>query len=586
MNRSRCRRSRATSPTVRSRRRSCAPWSRKTRTSTRCGRRWSLSSGPASPCRSTTAAAARRSSNSSSCSNSSAGRPTRHRCSRRRRSTCRWSTRCPPRHAAARHRGNRAGQRRRRSVRRRHRQRDGDGCVLNGIATQVFDADRADAIAVVADGGVFLVRRDAVAVTREPSIDPSLRLCTVRFDDVSYRQRTRRPTPATRRTTRARSPLVGLAAVIVGASQRVFDLALDHLKSRHQFGVPIGSFQAIKHMAVDVYVALERARAVTQFAALMIAADDPRRADRRPHGQGRSRRRAAHRRATRHPVLRRPRLHVGERPAALRAARQGRRRCCSGNAAHHRVGAAATHVLARIAAGEAPPELTFDDATEAFRREFDAWLDANIPSDDVALADRSRSSAAHPRLGARSGSAPCSTPDGSCRATRPSSAAATRRCSSSSCIRRRLGRRRIYQSFNPQGVSIITPSILSFGTEEQKRKWAIPILRAEITAALGMSEPDAGSDLAGLRTRAVLRRRQLRRERAEGVDLGRARRRRDPRLRAHRSRRAEAQGHQLPGHPDRHARRHVSTVRLDPGPRRHRLQRGVLRRRASCPPRT
>src|SRR5690606_22907983 len=42
------------------------------------------------------------------------------------------------------------------------------------------------------------------------------------------------------------------------------------------------------------------------------------------------------------------------------------------------------------------------------------------------------------------------------------------------------------------------------GTDEQKQRWAVPILRAEITAALGMSEPDAGSDLAGLRTRAVL----------------------------------------------------------------------------------
>jgi alkylation response protein AidB-like acyl-CoA dehydrogenase len=67
-----------------------------------------------------------------------------------------------------------------------------------------------------------------------------------------------------------------------------------------------------------------------------------------------------------------------------------------------------------------------------------------------------------------------------------------------------LGRRRIYQSFNPQGLSIIVPSILAFGTDEQKERWAKPILRAEITAALGMSEPDAGSDLAGLRTRAVL----------------------------------------------------------------------------------
>ncbi|WP_204079558.1 acyl-CoA dehydrogenase family protein, partial [Mycobacterium riyadhense] len=67
-----------------------------------------------------------------------------------------------------------------------------------------------------------------------------------------------------------------------------------------------------------------------------------------------------------------------------------------------------------------------------------------------------------------------------------------------------LSRRRIYPSFNPQGVGIIAASLLTFGTPEQKQRWAIPILRAEITASLGMSEPGAGSDLASLKTRAVL----------------------------------------------------------------------------------
>ena len=66
-----------------------------------------------------------------------------------------------------------------------------------------------------------------------------------------------------------------------------------------------------------------------------------------------------------------------------------------------------------------------------------------------------------------------------------------------------LSRRRIYQSFNPQGVGIIAASLMSFGTPEQKQQWAVPILRAEITASLGMSEPGAGSDLASLRTAAV-----------------------------------------------------------------------------------
>jgi alkylation response protein AidB-like acyl-CoA dehydrogenase len=65
---------------------------------------------------------------------------------------------------------------------------------------------------------------------------------------------------------------------MVGASRRVLELVLAHVKERRQFGVPIGSFQAVKHMAVDVYVAIERARVLCHFAALVIAEDDERRA--------------------------------------------------------------------------------------------------------------------------------------------------------------------------------------------------------------------------------------------------------------------------------------------------------------------
>jgi alkylation response protein AidB-like acyl-CoA dehydrogenase len=65
-----------------------------------------------------------------------------------------------------------------------------------------------------------------------------------------------------------------------------------------------------------------------------------------------------------------------------------------------------------------------------------------------------------------------------------------------------LSRLEVPRFLNPQGLSIITPSILDEGTEEQKQRYALPTLRAEITWCLGMSEPDAGSDLAGLRTRA------------------------------------------------------------------------------------
>jgi alkylation response protein AidB-like acyl-CoA dehydrogenase len=60
-------------------------------------------------------------------------------------------------------------------------------------------------------------------------------------------------------------------------SQTIFDVTLEYAKQREQFGVPIGSFQAIKHKFADMIVSLERARATGYFAALTIAEDDPRR---------------------------------------------------------------------------------------------------------------------------------------------------------------------------------------------------------------------------------------------------------------------------------------------------------------------
>ena len=71
--------------------------------------------------------------------------------------------------------------------------------------------------------------------------------------------------------------VTGLAMATVGACQRALDMVLEYVRGREQFGVPIGSFQAVKHKAVDMYVAIERARALGYFAALTIAEDDDRR---------------------------------------------------------------------------------------------------------------------------------------------------------------------------------------------------------------------------------------------------------------------------------------------------------------------
>jgi alkylation response protein AidB-like acyl-CoA dehydrogenase len=147
-------------------------------------------------------------------------------------------------------------------------------------------------------------------------------------------------------------------------------------------------------------------------------------------------------------------------------------------------------------------KLRFDEDLEDFRRELTGWLEANRP-DATETAVRPRSSADVPewarRWQRRLFDAGWLVPGNP-----PGYGGRNATLLEQFVHREEMGRQRIQLSANPQGLDIIVPSILAFGTEEQKRRWAVPILRAEITAALGMSEPDAGSDLAGLRTRARL----------------------------------------------------------------------------------
>lgn len=147
-------------------------------------------------------------------------------------------------------------------------------------------------------------------------------------------------------------------------------------------------------------------------------------------------------------------------------------------------------------------QLTFDTEVETFRAEFVAFLGEHLPTE--AQATERPSSTSH-------------VPEWSRRWQRlqfdhgwllpgnpPEFGGRNANILQQFVHREELSRRRIYHCFNPQGVGIIAASLLSFGTEEQKQRWAVPILRADKTASLGMSEPGAGSDLAGLRTKAEL----------------------------------------------------------------------------------
>ena len=69
------------------------------------------------------------------------------------------------------------------------------------------------------------------------------------------------------------------------------------------------------------------------------------------------------------------------------------------------------------------------------------------------------------------------------------------------------------------GIGMAGPTLIAHGSEEQKRRHLPAMLRGEAVWCQLFSEPDAGSDLAGLTTRADTRRRSVRGERPKGLDL-------------------------------------------------------------------
>jgi alkylation response protein AidB-like acyl-CoA dehydrogenase len=167
---------------------------------------------------------------------------------------------------------------------------DGASFVLHGTKPMVVEAAVADEIAVVArrlgsegDDGVvaFVVPRRGVGMEAVDALDPTRPLARISLDGVRVDadRVLGEPGPETAAAIRRAVELAvtALAIEIVGAAQAIFDVTLAYAKEREQFGVPIGSFQAIKHKFADMLIALERARATSYFAALTIAEDDDRR---------------------------------------------------------------------------------------------------------------------------------------------------------------------------------------------------------------------------------------------------------------------------------------------------------------------
>jgi pimeloyl-CoA dehydrogenase small subunit len=162
--------------------------------------------------------------------------------------------------------------------------KDGAEFVLNGGKSVVLHGDAADKILLTAriSGaqmdragiGLFLLDAGAPGLSRRgyPTQD-GLRAAEITLHDVRATVLSDAALPLIEHAVD--EAIAALCAEAVGTMQAMHDLTLEYLKTRKQFGRPIGSFQVLQHRSVDMLVALEQARSMAMFAAVMAAEENP-----------------------------------------------------------------------------------------------------------------------------------------------------------------------------------------------------------------------------------------------------------------------------------------------------------------------
>ncbi|GLZ48132.1 acyl-CoA dehydrogenase [Actinomycetospora sp. NBRC 106375] len=151
-----------------------------------------------------------------------------------------------------------------------------DGGAVTGVIAGVLGADRARRLLVpVAGGSLVLVEADAAGVEVRPRVltDRSRSVADVVLDGA--RGRSVPGDAAVALEAGALRAAVLVAADALGAAERMLDAAVSHAGQRRQFGVPIGSFQAVKHAAAEMLVTVESARSIVYLAAASLEAGHP-----------------------------------------------------------------------------------------------------------------------------------------------------------------------------------------------------------------------------------------------------------------------------------------------------------------------
>jgi alkylation response protein AidB-like acyl-CoA dehydrogenase len=156
----------------------------------------------------------------------------------------------------------------------------GQAVLAVGLSSMPYvdHAGSADLLLLQRGDEVHAVLPDEVTLFEQPALDGARRLASVEWE----------PRADTRLATgeRAASAVecafdrgaLATAAQLLGVSQQLIGMAVEHARHRVQFGQPIGTFQAVKHMLADALLQLELARPVVYRAAYSVARGMPERA--------------------------------------------------------------------------------------------------------------------------------------------------------------------------------------------------------------------------------------------------------------------------------------------------------------------
>ena len=167
--------------------------------------------------------------------------------------------------------------------------------MLNGEKGLVLHGDSAQKLIIVArtgggrrdKGGLGLFLVDAAAngvarrgyETQDGQRAAEIGMINVRVDPQNVIGDPEGAGPVIERTVD--EAIAALSAESVGAMSEAVEVTTEYLKTRKQFGVPIGSFQALQHRAADMVVALEQARSMMYLATMMARESDASAARRR-----------------------------------------------------------------------------------------------------------------------------------------------------------------------------------------------------------------------------------------------------------------------------------------------------------------